>query len=136
MIYPNYFDYLRSREINTSQTIDDIIITQHKKWYLMINQINTTLTKHVMGWYVKSYYPLKEEIPMYIKGERLLSLNYKTVEEMIRSGYKDVILYFMRKDTAKLRERVEHIERTLGTTIAAREILEYMEAFNCKIEKM
>ena len=121
-----------SREINTSQHIDDIIITQHKKWYLIINQINTTLTKYVIGWYdrssrIESEYPSKEEIPMYIKGEKLLSLNCESVEEMIRSGYKDVILYFMRKDAAKLRERVEYIESTLGTTIAAREILDFME---------
>lgn len=85
-----------------------------------------------MGWYerssrIKSEYPSKEEIPMYIKGEKLLSLNCESVEEMIRSGYKDVILYFMRKDAAKLRERVEYIESTLGTTIAAREILDFME---------
>ena len=110
----NYSHFITRRSLGDKHCQDsNYQITSGDKWYLIMSQVYVTASRCILSWYDGSYIPDTNEIPILIRGERLLSLKEtpKTVENAIRMGYKDVLLHFLRKNLQDLRNRTDKLKQ-------------------------
>ena len=124
------YQWIRDREINGNKAkpAKPFYCYDGNKIYLIINITYEIMKVETMRWYDGSYKPSKDEIPMFIQAERILNKpRPATVEEAVEKGYKNIMLYFLRRESDELDENScfgEH--EFLFYVIAAIETLEQM----------
>ncbi len=137
---PSYFKFLTERQLGIkSELTSKYKVIHGEKWYLIMAQVYATAAQYTLDWCLGSYIPDKEDIPMLIKCEQFLELkpHIITTEIAVGMGYKDVILFCLRKNLQKLEDRIRKLIEEHGDRFeSSRRIIELLSMNIATVEHL